>query len=92
MLQIPAVQLFLAVVNVVLVLQRLPCMTSQLACAPVILAFCLLALEVRAGAQHAALAPTPVALLVAACPLSGLTATVEHTRSVPAFLLQLVRR
>jgi hypothetical protein len=49
-LQIPAVQLFLAVVNVVLVLQRLPCMSSQLACTPVILAFCLLALEVRAGA------------------------------------------
>ena len=47
--QIPAVQLFLAVINVVLVLQRLPCATSQLACMPVILAFCLLALEVRPG-------------------------------------------
>ena len=49
--QIPAVQLFLAVINVVLVLQRLPCATSQLACMPVILAFCLLALEVRLGSR-----------------------------------------
>ncbi|KAK9831544.1 hypothetical protein WJX81_007656 [Elliptochloris bilobata] len=45
-LTIPAAQLFLAVINVVLVLQRLPCATSQLACMPVIMAFCLLALEV----------------------------------------------
>lgn len=45
--QIPAVQLFLAVINVVLVLQRLPCANAQLACTPIILAFCLLALEVR---------------------------------------------
>jgi len=90
--QIPAVQLFLAVVNVVLVLQRLPCMTSQLACTPVILAFCLLALEVRSGAQQAALAPMRLALIAAAGPLSGVTPAVKHGRGVPAFLLLLLRR
>lgn len=45
-------QLFLAVINVVLVLQRLPCANAQLACTPIILAFCLLALEVRSDLKQ----------------------------------------